>query len=176
MEQPIFTNDAIVFGILMLSLGFVFYTESKTTGFWNRFYKIVPGLFIAYFIPAIFTTIGAIAPEWEITDVSGKIVKEKSQLYYVASRFLLPAALVLMTLSIDLKAIFNLGSKALIMFFTGTIGIIIGGPIAILLISLVSPDTVGGADFDAVWRGLSTLAGSWIGGGANQTAMLEIYQ
>ena len=27
----------------------------------------------------------------------------------------------------------------------------------------------------AVWRGLSTLAGSWIGGGANQTAMLEIY-
>ena len=81
-----------------------------------------------------------------------------------------------MTLSIDLKAIFNLGSKALVMFFTGTIGIIIGGPIAILLISIFSPDTVGGADFDAVWRGLSTLAGSWIGGGANQTAMLEIYQ
>ena len=89
---------------------------------------------------------------------------------------MLPAALVLMTLSIDLKAIFNLGSKALIMFFTGTVGIIIGGPVAILLISLVSPETVGGADFDAVWRGLSTLAGSWIGGGANQTAMLEIYQ
>ena len=81
-----------------------------------------------------------------------------------------------MTLSIDLKAIFNLGSKALIMFFTGTVGIIIGGPIAILLISIFSPETVGGANFDAVWRGLSTLAGSWIGGGANQTAMLEIYQ
>ena len=62
------------------------------------------------------------------------------------------------------------------MFFTGTVGIIIGGPIAILLISMVSPETVGGAGIDAVWRGLSTLAGSWIGGGANQTAMLEIYQ
>ena len=97
-------------------------------------------------------------------------------MYYVASRFLLPAALVLMTLSIDLKAIFNLGSKALIMFFTGTVGVIIGGPLAILLISIFSPETVGGADFDAVWRGLSTLAGSWIGGGANQTAMLEIYK
>ena len=176
MEQPLFTNDAIVFGILMISLGFVFYTESKTSGFWHKFYKIVPGLFMAYFIPAIFTTLGTIAPEWEYTNASGEIVKENSQLYYMASRFLLPAALVLMTLSIDLKAIFNLGSKALIMFFTGTVGIIIGGPIAILLISLVSPETVGGADFDAVWRGLSTLAGSWIGGGANQTAMLEIYQ
>ena len=176
MGQPLFTNDAIVFGILMISLGFVFYTESKTSGFWHQFYKVVPGLFMAYFIPAIFTTIGAIAPAWETTNASGEVVKGSSQLYYVASRFLLPAALVLMTLSIDLKAIFNLGSKALIMFFTGTVGIIIGGPIAILLISLVSPETVGGADFDAVWRGLSTLAGSWIGGGANQTAMLEIYK
>ncbi len=176
MTTPTFTNDAIVFGILMVSLGFVFYTESKTSGFWHKFYKIVPGLFMAYLIPAIFTTIGVISPEWEITSATGEIVKNKSQLYYVASRFLLPAALVLMTLSINLKAISNLGSKALIMFFTGTVGIIIGGPIAILLISIFSPETVGGADFNAVWRGLSTLAGSWIGGGANQTAMLEIYQ
>ncbi|WP_298778963.1 DUF819 family protein [uncultured Polaribacter sp.] len=176
MTAPIFTNDAIVFGILMISLGFVFYTENLKTGFWAKFYKIVPGLFMAYFIPALFTTFRIISPEWETENTVGEIVKNKSQLYYVASRFLLPAALVLMTLSIDLKAIFNLGSKALIMFFTGTVGIIIGGPIAILIISIFSPETVGGADFDAVWRGLSTLAGSWIGGGANQTAMLEIYE
>ena len=176
MTEPIFTNDAIVFGVLMLSLGFVFYTENIKSGFWQKFYKIVPGLFMAYFIPALFTTFGVISPEWEITNTVGETVSKNSQLYYVSSRFLLPAALVLMTLSIDLKAIFNLGSKALIMFFTGTVGIIIGGPIAILLISIFSPETVGGADFDAVWRGLSTLAGSWIGGGANQTAMLEIYQ
>lgn len=176
MSEPIFTNDAIVFGILLISLGFVFYTENIKTGFWAKFYKIVPGLFMAYFVPALFTTFRIIAPEWETENVVGEVVKNESQLYYVASRFLLPAALVLMTLSIDLKAIFNLGSKALVMFFTGTIGIIIGGPIAILLISIFSPETVGGADFDAVWRGLSTLAGSWIGGGANQTAMLEIYQ
>ena len=176
MREPIFTNDAIVFGILMISLGFVFYTESIKSGFWHKYYKIVPGLFMAYFVPALFTTFGVIAPDWETTNALGETVSKSSQLYYVASRFLLPAALVLMTLSIDLKAIFNLGSKALIMFFTGTVGIIIGGPLAILLISIFSPATVGGADFDAVWRGLSTLAGSWIGGGANQTAMLEIYK
>ena len=174
--EPIFTNDAIVFGVLMSSLGFVFYTENLTSGFWPKFYKIVPGLFMAYFIPAIFTTFGVISPEWKTTNAAGEIVGNSSQLYYVASRFLLPAALVLMTLSIELKAIFNLGSKALIMFFTGTVGVIIGGPLAILLISIFSPETVGGGDFDAVWRGLSTLAGSWIGGGANQTAMLEIYK
>jgi len=173
--RTIFTDDAIVFGLLMLALGFIFYTESKTSGFWPKFYKIVPGLFMAYMIPAIFTTTGLIAPEWSTTDDAGKIVEHSSNLYFVSSRYLLPAALVLMTLSIDLKAVFNLGWKALIMFFTGTIGIIIGGPIAILLISMVSPETVGGVGPDAVWRGLSTLAGSWIGGGANQTAMLEIY-
>ncbi|ULC58948.1 DUF819 family protein [Flaviramulus sp. BrNp1-15] len=174
-NHPLFTNDTIIFGLLMLALGFVFYTESLKGGFWEKFYKIVPGLFMAYMIPALFTTLRLIAPEWETTNSTGETTTHSSNLYYISSRFLLPAALVLMTLSIDLKAVFNLGWKALIMFFTGTIGIVIGGPIAILLISMISPDTVGGVGPDAVWRGLSTLAGSWIGGGANQTAMLEIY-
>ncbi|MDA8531892.1 DUF819 family protein [Flavobacteriaceae bacterium] len=172
---PLITNDTIVFGLLMLAIAFIFYTESKTSGFWFKFYKIVPGLFMAYMLPAVFTTLGWIAPDWERITDTGAVVQESSSLYYVASRYLLPAALVLMTLSIDLKAVFNLGWKALIMFFTGTIGIVIGGPIAILLIAMISPETVGGIGADAVWRGLSTLAGSWIGGGANQTAMLEIY-
>lgn len=159
----VFTNDAIVFGLLMLALGFVFYTSSKKEGFWSKFYKIVPALLMCYLIPAILNSLGLIDDD-------------TSQLYFVASRYLLPAALVLMTLSIDLKAIFNLGPKALIMFFAGTIGIILGGPIAILLISAISPETVGGVGPDAIWRGLSTIAGSWIGGGANQAAMLEIYE
>ena len=162
-NTALFTNDAIVLGILMISLGFVFYTSSRKEGFWQKFYKVVPALLMCYLLPAIFNSLGIIDDE-------------TSQLYFIASRFLLPASLVLMTLSIDLKAIFNLGPKALIMFFTGTLGIIIGGPIAILIISIFSPETVGGVGPDAVWRGLSTLAGSWIGGGANQAAMLEIYE
>ena len=175
-KVPFITQDSIVFGLLMLVLAFVFFTESKKSGFWYKYYKIVPGLFMAYILPALFTTLGWISPEWEIIDgSSGNVIVKSSNLYYVASRYLLPAALVLMTLSIDLKAVFNLGWKALIMFFTGTLGIVIGGPIAILIIATVSPETVGGFGPDAVWRGLSTLAGSWIGGGANQTAMLEIY-
>ncbi|MFD1063394.1 DUF819 domain-containing protein [Winogradskyella litorisediminis] len=174
-NQPLITNDAIVFGFLMLALGFVFYTESIKTGFWSKFYKIVPGLFMAYMIPAILTTTGLIAPEWESTSASGEIVKGSTNLYYMASRYLLPAALVLMTLSIDLKGVFNLGWKALAMFFAGTIGIVIGGPLALFLIAQFNPDLIGVTGPNAIWRGLSTLAGSWIGGGANQTAMLEIY-
>lgn len=175
-NTPIFTDDTIVFGLLMLALGFVFITESIKHGFWAKFYKIVPGLFMAYMIPAVLTTFGIISPEWTSISETGIETEHSSNLYYVASRFLLPAALVLMTLSIDLKAVFNLGWKALVMFFTGTLGIVIGGPIAIFLIAAISPETVGGVGTDAVWRGLSTLAGSWIGGGANQTAMLEIYE
>ena len=172
---PLFTNDTIVFGVLMIALGLIFFTSSKKTGFWHGFYKIVPALFVAYFVPAILTTFGIIAPDWT-TVTDGEAVEHSSNLYYMSSRYLLPAALVLMTLSIDLKAVFNLGPKALIMFFTGTVGIIIGGPIAVLIVGTISPETIGGEGFDAVWRGLSTLAGSWIGGGANQTAMLEIYE
>ncbi|MFC4691205.1 DUF819 domain-containing protein [Dokdonia genika] len=162
-NTPYFTNDAIVFGLIALALAGIFYTSGKKTGFWGKFYGVVPALLLCYLIPAIFNSVGLIDAE-------------RSQLYYVASRYLLPASLVLMTLSIDLKAIVNLGPKALIMFFTGTLGIVIGGPLAILLISAISPETVGGAGPDAIWRGLSTLAGSWIGGSANQAAMLEIYK
>ncbi|WP_405202375.1 DUF819 domain-containing protein [Dokdonia sp. LLG6352-1] len=162
-NTPYFTNDAIVFGLIALALAGIFYTSGKKSGFWGKFYGVVPALLLCYLIPAIFNSVGLIDAE-------------RSQLYYVASRYLLPASLVLMTLSIDLKAIVNLGPKALIMFFTGTLGIVIGGPLAILLISAISPETVGGAGPDAIWRGLSTLAGSWIGGGANQAAMLEIYK
>ncbi|APQ16408.1 DUF819 family protein [Maribacter hydrothermalis] len=163
LSQPLISNDTVVFGLLALCLGFIFYTSSRNTGFWSKFYSVVPAVLMCYLLPAILTSTGIISDEI-------------SSLYFMASRYLLPAALVLMTLSIDIKAISNLGSKALIMFLTGSAGIIIGGPIAILIVSIFSPDTVGGNDFDAIWRGLSTIAGSWIGGGANQAAMLEIFQ
>ncbi|WP_298236893.1 DUF819 family protein [uncultured Algibacter sp.] len=162
-SQPIFINDTIVFGLLMLMLALVFYTSAKKTGFWSKFYSIIPALLMCYLLPAILNSLGLISPEI-------------SKVYDISKNYLLPAALVLMTLSLDLKSVFNLGPKALTMFFVGTVGIVIGGPIAILLVSIVSPETVGGAGPDAVWRGLSTLAGSWIGGGANQTAMYEIFK
>ena len=161
--EPLITNDTVVFGLLAIVLGFIFYTSSIKNSLWKKFYTVIPAVLMCYLLPAILAS-------------SGLISDETSNLYFMASRYLLPAALVLMTLSIDLKAIANLGSKALIMFLTGTTGIIIGGPIAILLVSIFSPETVGGNDFDATWRGLSTIAGSWIGGGANQAAMLEIFQ
>ena len=163
LKTPIIKNDALVFGLLMLVLAGVFYTSSIKKGFWGLFYKYVPALLLCYFIPGIFNSIGLINGD-------------DSQVYYIASRYLLPAALILMTLSIDLKAISNLGPKALIMFFTGTIGIVLGGPIAVLLVGWLAPDVLAGTGLDAVWRGLATIAGSWIGGGANQTAMLEIFE
>lgn len=161
VTEPLITNDAIVFGLLTCCLGFVFYTLEKKSFKW--FYKIIPALLMCYLLPALLSTFNIISPK-------------TSGLWPIAKNYFLPASLILMTLSTDLKGIIKLGPKALIMFFTATVGIVLGGPIAILITSTFSPETVGGADFDAVWRGLATLAGSWIGGGANQTAMLELYQ
>ena len=163
MIDPAFTNDAIVFGILMSILGFVFITSTSKKPLWVKFYKYVPALLLCYFIPSIFNSLGII---------SGN----SSNLYFVASRYLLPTSLALLTISIDLKEIRKLGSKALILFFTGTLGIIIGGPIAILIVLSINPALIAGSDIDSVWRGLSTVAGSWIGGGANQAAMKEVFQ
>ncbi|MCW8347088.1 DUF819 family protein [Vibrio sp. ZSDZ65] len=153
------TNDAVIMGMLALILGGVFITESSQNPFWKKFYTFVPGLLLCYFVPSLLNT-------------TGVIDGSSSNLYFVASRYLLPGALVLLIVSADLRKIFGLGSKAIIMFLTGTLGIIIGGPIALLIINAVNPDLVAGD----VWRGLTTVAGSWIGGGANQAAMKEVFE
>ena len=49
-----------------------------------------------------------------------------------------------------------------------------GGPLALWLVGQSDPGVLGGDAPDAYWRGLSTVAGSWIGGGANQAALKEI--
>lgn len=237
--NPIITNDAVVLGLLLTTLAAIFYTSSHPS--FSKLYKYVPALLLCYFIPAFYNS-------------SGLVDGEASALYGVASRYLLPASLVLLCLSIDLKGILGLGPKALIMFFTATFGIVIGGPVALLLVAQLQPQLLKadatllnamesgtearvllGSDnsvaqgdvllwndvlkmrVDSVynsgsggesafqtdvllrmegttdgllptleagsvvrnmnsefWRGLSTIAGSWIGGGANQTALKEI--
>ena len=152
-------NDAIVLGLLVGALGLVFYTHSLPR--FKKFYTFVPALLMCYFIPAALNSLGV---------VNG----EESNLYFVASRYLLPASLILLCLSIDLKGIYNLGPKAIVMFFAATFGIVVGGPLALWLVSTGNPEVLGGDAPDAYWRGLSTVAGSWIGGGANQAALKEI--
>ena len=161
--SPLINNDAIVLGILMAILAAVFVTANSEVPFWKRFYNYVPPLLLCYFIPSLFSTAGI---------YSGDV----SRLYTVASQYLLPTSLVLLTISIDLKSIARLGPKALMMFLGGTIGIILGGPLAILAVSYINPGLVGGQGPEAVWRGFATIAGSWIGGSANQTAMKEVYE
>ena len=161
-HEPLIKNDAVIFGILMMILGFVFYTSSSSNKSFKAFYKVVPMLLVCYFLPSLLTFFGVVDPQ-------------QSNLYTIAKLYFLPATLVLLTLSIDLKGIIGLGPKALIMFVTGTIGVVIGGPIAVLAVSLFWPELIGVDGPAAVWRGLSTVAGSWIGGGANQVAMQGVF-
>lgn len=162
-ERPTFVSDTMVFGLLAIILALIFYTSSLETKGWKKFYMFVPALLLCYLIPAILDSLGLIS-------------KEYSSLYTMAKNYLLPGALILMTLGIDFKGIINLGPKAIIMFLTATVGIIVGGPIAILIYSFIDPEVVGGVGDQEAWRGFATLAGSWIGGGANQAAMLETYR
>ncbi|HYW34182.1 MAG TPA: DUF819 family protein [Balneolaceae bacterium] len=159
---PVFTSNAVVLGILLVILAAVFITSNSDHPFWQKFYTFVPPLLLCYFIPSLLNSAGLIS-------------SESSNLYFVASRYLLPSSLVLLTLSVDFKGIIGLGPKAIIMFLAGSTGIIIGGPLAIIIVSWFAPHLVAGTGPQAVWRGLSTIAGSWIGGGANQTAMYEVF-
>ena len=157
-SSALITNDAAVLGLLALTLGAVFWTASRESGFWSRFYGYVPAILMCYLLPAIYNTVGLI---------DGGI----SGLYPMARDYLLPASLVLFCIAMDIGAILRLGPKAVIMFLTGTAGVMLGAVVAFTAMGVIHPPSVAGE----TWRGMTTIAGSWIGGGANQAAMKEVF-
>lgn len=206
--KPYFSNDAIVLGILLTLLAFIFTTSQSKAAFWQRFYRVAPPLLLCYFLPALLHwPLGLIANDWYeaglwdtlraqglnppakasfsemeqflnqhgVDAAVAEPYKRGSGLYKMSSRYLLPAALILLCLGIDFKGIMNLGPKALIMFGTATLGIILGGPVALWVVATFLPGLIN-VPAEQLWKGLSTIAGSWIGGNANQTAMRVIFE
>lgn len=155
-------SEPVLLGVLAAILGLVFATSSSARPFWRRFYAIVPSLLLCYFIPGLLNTLGVI-------DGSA------SRLYPMARDYLLPLALVLLTLSCDVRAIARLGPIAVVLFLVGTVGVIVGAPIALAIMGWFDPALLSPDGENAIWRGMTTTAGSWIGGSANQAAMKEVY-
>ena len=156
--QALITNDIVVLGLIAATLGAVFWTASLP-GAWKKFYSFVPALLLCYFIPGIYNTVGLIDGE-------------ATRLYNpVASRVLLPAALVLLTLTIDVRGVMRLGPKLVLMYALASLTVMAGAVVAFLAMSFIHPPTMAGD----TWGGMAALAGSWIGGGANMLAMKEIF-
>lgn len=155
-------NDAIIAGLFLIILTGLFFSSDSTNVFWKKLYGIVPPLLFCYLIPGFLNSYHFINGE-------------TSGLYSFATKYLLPASLILLLSTANLKAIFGLGNKALIIFFTGSFGIIIGGPIALSVVSLFSDNFKIAAHDAGYWKGLVTITGSWIGGSSSQLALKEIY-
>ncbi|MFT4248746.1 MAG: DUF819 family protein [Pseudomonas sp.] len=152
-------NDIVVLGLIAATLGAVFWTASRERGFWKRFYTFVPALLLCYLLPGVYNTIGLIDGQ-------------NTHLYDpVARDVLLPAALVLLTLAIDIRAILRLGPKLMAMYLGASFSIMLGAVVAFQLMKWLHPATVAGD----TWAGMAALAGSWIGGGANMLAMREVF-
>ena len=157
---PLITNDIVVFGLIAATLGVIFWLASGPTPFWRKFFTWVPALLLCYFIPALYNTLGL------IDGTQGAVYNP------IGSRVLLPVALVLLTMTIDLKGVLRLGPRLLFVFCAGTLGIFLGAIVAFQLFDWLKPDVVAGD----VWKGMAALAGSWIGGGANMVAIREVYE
>ena len=158
-NTALITNDIVGLGLIAATLALIFWLASGPTPFWKKVFAWVPALLLCYFIPAIYNT-------------TGLIDGHSTKLYNpIARDVLLPAALVLLTLSIDLKGIAKLGPKLLVMFVTGTVGIVLGAAVSFQVMKFIHPETVAGD----TWAGMAALAGSWIGGGANMAAMRETF-
>jgi len=139
--------------VLLAVLAALFAFERTAAG--KRIFRVVPLLVFCYFLPTALSNLG--------------VIPIQSPTYAFVKAWLLPASLVLLTLSVDVRAIARLGRPAVLMFLTGTITIMIGGPLAYLLLGWLVPDAMAGE----AWKGLAALCASWIGGGANFVAVGE---
>ena len=143
------TDPTAVFIYLAGLVGGVFWLTGLKR--FQPLFKVTPAVIYAYFLPALSTSLG--------------ITPQSSAAYDWMVRYLLPLSLVLLMVTVDLRAIVRLGGKALIMMLAGSLGIIIGGPVALALLGPFLPE-------DA-WMGMAALGGSWIGGAPNMVAIKE---
>ncbi len=143
------TDPTAIFIFLAGLLGAIFWLSEMPR--LRPLFRVTPAILYVYFLPALATSLG--------------ITPTASPAYDWMVRFLLPVSLVLLMVTVDLRAVMRLGSKALIMMLAGSLGIIIGGPVALALLGrFLPPDT---------WMGLAALSGSWIGGAPNMVAIKE---
>lgn len=149
MDTALITEPTTLFAFLAAILGGVFWLS--TIERFKKFFELMPPVIWAYFLPMFATTFG--------------VTPESSVVYDWMSRYLLPFSLFLLMITVDLPAILKLGRIALIMMVTGTVGIVIGGPIALMVFGSMLPEEA--------WKGFAALSGSWIGGTANMVAMKE---
>ena len=146
-SDPLITDPTSIFAALAGMLAAVFWLSQRPA--LGKLFEILPPVIWAYFVPMIATTVG--------------ITPAMSPTYSWISRYLLPLSLFLLMVTIDLPAVLRLGRLAIIMMLAGTIGIVLGGPIAFLVFGSFLPDEA--------WQGLAALSGSWIGGTANMVAI-----
>ena len=117
----------------------------------KKYFKFLPALFWIYFLPMVVSTLGLIDP--------------KSPIYQTITTHLLPASLFLLLITVDIKAILRLGPTALLMFFAGSLGVVLAVPLVFWIFKgWVGPE---------FWSGFGALAGSWTGGSANMIAVKE---
>ena len=136
-----------IFVYIIFLIGVIYYLRSKPS--LTKLFKYMPPVIWVYFLPMISTSIG--------------IIPNDSVLYGWTTRHLLPPALILLLLSSNIRAMTALGPKAIGTMLFGTLGIIIGGSLSLLIFGSLLPE-------DA-WMGLGALSGSWIGGSANMVAV-----
>ena len=149
------THPFSILAVLLATLAVLFALDRHPV--FGKVFKVVPLLVFAYFVPTLLSNVG--------------LIPLQSPLYTIVKKWLLPASLILLTLSVDIGAISRLGGKALALFFTATLTIVIGGPIAYLALGGFVPAEL--VESGQAWKGLAALSGSWIGGGANFVAIGE---
>ncbi len=143
-------NNPLLIILLLLSIEIILLRLSHAKRL-HKIFNVVPVIFLLFASGMLLSNAG--------------IIDRGSFVYQKSIDWLLPTALFLMMITVDVRSILHLGKAALIVFFAGAVGVMVGMVVAFLAVKGII-----GSQYAA---GFGALTGSWTGGSANMIAVKE---
>ncbi|MEM1190032.1 MAG: DUF819 family protein [Pseudomonadota bacterium] len=142
--------DSMTLAVALVGIAAGVYAASSLSSL-GWLFRYFPPVVWMYFVPMLLSTAGVLPAE--------------HPLYASLARYALPMALILLTVSTDLRAVASVGVSALLSLAIGALGVGAGCVLAYLLFS----PWLG----DDAWQAFAMLSATWIGGSANMVAMQQ---
>ena len=154
MENVLIDSPIGVLAVLCAVAAFFFLLAQVTE---TKLFKYVPPLLFIYATPVFLSNLA----------IGGQTVIPNSSIIYTGlSKFALPVFIVLMLIKVNVPAVVKVMGKGVLVMLMGTIGVMVGGVVAYVIVHGWLPDDS--------WKAFGALAGSWIGGTANMLATKEM--
>tara|TARA_B100000902_G_scaffold10966_2_gene13401 strand:- start:7128 stop:8261 length:1134 start_codon:yes stop_codon:yes gene_type:complete len=153
----------IAFNIVILTVVSIHLIQKTNNIFLKKVFNWFPPILFAYVIPAIITHLF-------------KLDLSLSAVHSISKEFIIPLAIISVMSAMSFTQLKIVGIKPLILFVSGSFIIAILPVVLVFFTKFFDNYFYETIINQEVWKGLTTIVGSWIGGSTSQLVLKEVVQ